>query len=359
MVLNPRQTRQMGTLQKRQAAGTIQAPGLARLQHLQGIQSGAQPTQPAQPTQATTPVAQRPLGLRGQTRLATLESRAARGVIKNPAMQRLEKLRARAALTPGAAAPGDTAVTNPGDTAGATVGSEDLGGGIKSDAPYDTAKEAADDIYTDVNARARQEMGDVADAAFEDIDWNSLPATMDTGQLEQERKRIEDAEFGRLTQGFDQQKARDRAAFEQSMAERGIMPGSGENYKNALNDFETTWNNRYDQARRSATALGGQELQRSFDIGQSGRGTKLEELMTQRRFPLDQLGGFMSLGNNAGQLGYQYKQLEEELVQRGLDRKSAQKIARIAHSSSGRGGAGGGGSVDDFDLPVLPPGFVE
>lgn len=285
----------------------------------------------------TTPALQ-PLGKRGQTRLATLENRAARGVIKAPAMERLEKLRSRA----GVQSPPPGGTTTPG-----AEPNTDMGGGIVSKAPYDTPKKAANDIYTDVNSRARQEMGGVADQAFAPLDFSQLPGVMDTGQLANERQRIEEQEYGRLTRGFDQQKARDKAAFDQQMAERGISPGSGELYSRAAQDFERSWNDRYDNARMSATGLGGQELQRSFDIGEAGRGNRLGEQMTQRQFPLNQLGGFMGLGAQAGQLGLGYQELQNRM-----------KIARMQNANRGGGGGGGSAAVDDFGLPSIPPGLI-
>lgn len=83
------------------------------------------------------------------------------------------------------------------------------------------------------------------------------------GDAASERQRIEEQLYGSYTRGFDDQKARERAALDQSLAERGIPIGSGEAYANAVESFERGWGDRYDEARRQATAGGGQEWERS------------------------------------------------------------------------------------------------
>lgn len=290
-------------------------------------------------TGATNPNLTKPLGKRGQVRLGTLENRAARGTIKPGAMQRLENLRARAGIQ--SPPPGGEAVTGP-------AGSGDIAGtGTVSGPSYDTTKQGANDFSRKVFESGTGKLPGVVDSAFEAIDFSSLPGVMDTGQLANERQRIEEQEYGRLTRGYDQQKARDKAAFDQQMAERGIQPGSGELYSRAAQDFERSWNDRYDNARMSATGLGGQELQRMFDIGEAGRAGRLGEQITQRQLPLSQLGGLMGLGAQSGQLALNYQDLANRM-----------KIARMQNANRGGGGGGGGGSVDDFGLPSIPPGLV-
>lgn len=69
---------------------------------------------------------------------------------------------------------------------------------------------------------------------------------------------LEKAIYARLTQGFDQQDRREQEDFEQRLANRGIGVGSGEGYTNAMRDFQTAKNERYENARNNATIQGTQ-----------------------------------------------------------------------------------------------------
>lgn len=69
---------------------------------------------------------------------------------------------------------------------------------------------------------------------------------------------LEKAIYSRLTQGFEQQDKRETEDFEQRLANRGIGVGSGEGYTNAMRDFQTAKNERYENARNNATIQGTQ-----------------------------------------------------------------------------------------------------
>lgn len=83
---------------------------------------------------------------------------------------------------------------------------------------------------------------------------------------------LEKAIYSRLTQGFDQQDKREQEDFEQRLANRGIGVGSGEGYTNAMRDFQTAKNERYENARNNATIQGTQTaLQRqATNVGALG-----------------------------------------------------------------------------------------
>lgn len=65
-------------------------------------------------------------------------------------------------------------------------------------------------------------------------------------------QQLQDAIYGRLTQGLDQQKAREAEQLSQTLANRGIPIGS-EAYSNAMRDFTTNWDTRFENARNDAT----------------------------------------------------------------------------------------------------------
>lgn len=94
----------------------------------------------------------------------------------------------------------------------------------------------------------------------------------DFGNFNEQRSRIENDVFGRLTQDTDQREQEERAAKEQELYNKGIPFSNDPNsrYQQEL----TGITKRYDQvrtdARQRASEIGGQELERQYgiDLGQ-------------------------------------------------------------------------------------------
>lgn len=123
---------------------------------------------------------------------------------------------------------------------------------------------------------------------------SSLPAGLDTSQLDKARQSVQDS----VTKRFEQVNApvfeKQTNDLNQRLLSSGIPQGS------------ELWNKEHERlarqqqdARDSATSqgiqLGGQELQRSFDIGQQGRQSALQEQLTARGLPYDELARILSL----------------------------------------------------------------
>jgi hypothetical protein len=123
---------------------------------------------------------------------------------------------------------------------------------------------------------------------------SGLPAGLDTSQLEAARQSAQDS----VTKRFEQVNApvfqKQTEDLNQRLLSSGIPQGS------------ELWNKEHDRlarqqqdARDAATAqgvqLGGQELQRSFDIGQQGRQSALQEQLTARGLPYDELSRILGL----------------------------------------------------------------
>lgn len=99
-----------------------------------------------------------------------------------------------------------------------------------------------------------------------------------------ERIRIEEALLGRLEPQFERQEDRLRTR----LANQGITQGS-EAFGNALEDL----NRARTDARLAAIAQGGVEQQRQFGLQQAARGTALQEALTGRALPQNELAALL------------------------------------------------------------------
>lgn len=313
MALSAKRQKRLNTLSQREAAGTIKAGGLARLEKLRGLEAAAgAPKAPATPPPASVPVSPPPAAPPPAVRLGS---------------------------------PAASTIDTGGSVGGQPVEAPEAPRGK----PGEVGKIGAG-LYEDVAGVQAHYLPSASVKAFQDIDFNALPTAPSTQDLAAERRRIEDETYNRLTSDYEGRKAREYDALQRELAGRGIPMGSGVAYSNAMRDFNQRWDDAYSRARGDALALGGQEWQRSFNIGTEGRANALGEQTLARELPMKQLTGLFSLGQDAGQFGYgtsiANKQNETEL-----------KRARIAAAAANRGGGGGAAPTYNYDAPTLPPEF--
>lgn len=211
-------------------------------------------------------------------------------------------------------------------------------------------KQGVKDVGTQIMNQTSAYVAPVAEASMKPLDFSQLPDAPSTQDLAAERARIEQSLYDNYTRNFDQQKQQEMDALSQQLAERGISPGSGDLYNNEMNRFSQQWDDRYDQAKRSAVSDSGQEWERAFGIGRLGRSDALGEQVLGTTHPLSQLGGLLDLGIGAGGLGFSYAQLNQQKQQAEKDRQAQIEAARIAAS---RGGGGGGAAAPQ--APVIIP----
>ncbi len=149
------------------------------------------------------------------------------------------------------------------------------------------------------------------------------------------RQRIEDQAFARLTRGVDDKERQGKQELMQNLADRGIPYSNDPNsrYQMEMNDF----NNRFDtirgNARQDATAMGGQELQRQYDIQSGAYNTALSGT--------DALSKIGLSGSVA------FEQLSDADKARALQKWLANKQM---------GGRGGGASASDNGFGLTDPG---
>jgi hypothetical protein len=98
----------------------------------------------------------------------------------------------------------------------------------------------------------------------------------DFGNFDEQRARIEDSVFGRLTKTLDQDYQNSRESAEQTLHNKGI-PFSGDpnsRYQQELASIDRRYDEAKESARNQAVSVGGQELSRQYgvDLGQHQQG---------------------------------------------------------------------------------------
>lgn len=107
------------------------------------------------------------------------------------------------------------------------------------------------------------------------LDFSGAPQMMNSGALDAERSRIENALFQRLNPQLEQ----DRSALEQRLANQGITMGSAA-YNSAMDDY----NRGVNDLRLGIVGAGGDELSRMYGMSLAGRQQGVQELLNQGQF---------------------------------------------------------------------------
>lgn len=192
---------------------------------------------------------------------------------------------------------------------------------------------------------------------FQPIDYSALPEAPNKEGLLAAREQQKNQLYTGFTKDFEAEKQREREAFDQRMAERGIMPGSGQLYNEEATRFDKGWNDRFDSARLTAEQQAGEEYQRNFNIASANRTNALNEQLGKQQEGTNYLQGLLALGSGLSNINLGYRgqkmtkkenaknrQLQRELQSQQLAAQMQQLQAQIAARNSG----GGGGSSNPF-----------
>ena len=183
------------------------------------------------------------------------------------------------------------------------------------------------------------------------------------GDYNQERSRIEDATYNRLTRGLEDNYKQGLEDKKQELYNRGIPIGSAA-YNNEMNRFENQYNNQRQDARAQAVAMGGDQTQQAYNIQSGNRANEIGELQGQSQFGVNLAQQLYGVG-----IGYQNPNssyINPTPIERqgtnvtgiggaAMDAATARDVARI--NASNRGGGGGGYDGPSFG-GGLPPGYV-
>lgn len=98
------------------------------------------------------------------------------------------------------------------------------------------------------------------------------------GANENQRQKIEDALYGRMTSRLDPKFEQEEQAMRSELMNRGLVEGS-EAWKTQMDAFSRGKNDAYSAAMNDAISGSGTEMQRYFDMGMDRRGQALTEGM--------------------------------------------------------------------------------
>lgn len=133
------------------------------------------------------------------------------------------------------------------------------------------------------------------------------------------RQRIEDAAYARLTRRVGDKETVDNEMLKQNLADRGIPYSNDPNsrYQQEFKDLNDRYDTIRENAAQDAVNMGGQEMQRNYDISSGAYNTGLAGLSS-----LSQLG-------LQGTLGFEGNKLQAQATQAAIDKANADRAAQL------------------------------
>ena len=184
-----------------------------------------------------------------------------------------------------------------------------------------------------------------SDAAGPSLEGFDKYRTINEQTYAPERKRIEDATYGNLTQGWEQKQAAEKQQFDQDLYNRGYRPdqaGAGQ-YQDLSGQFQKSWMDRYDQARNTAVQTGGNEYDAALAAQENQITNRFNEALGARQQYSGTTQGLLQQNTQAQQ------QIANAKYQRG--QLAAQAAALRAQSRpSGRPSGSGTNNDPGFDV---------
>lgn len=113
--------------------------------------------------------------------------------------------------------------------------------------------------------------------AMPELSFDGVPEL--TNDFSADRQRVEDALYGRQQKRLDERFKQEEQSFGQSLADRGIVPGS-ELYEQQMRSFRQSKDDAYLDAKTNAIAMGGNEQRNLWDMAlgrrQQGVGERMD-----------------------------------------------------------------------------------
>jgi len=138
---------------------------------------------------------------------------------------------------------------------------------------------------------ANQQAGRVGNTLGTELDFSGLPELPQIDEAA--RLRIEDALYGRQANRLNQRFGDQQRQLDQTLANQGIQRGS-EAFNRSQESFGRDRNDAFDIALQNAIAGGASEQGRLFGLGQAARNQGLQELLTQRNQPINDISALLS-----------------------------------------------------------------
>jgi len=182
--------------------------------------------------------------------------------------------------------------------------------------------------------------------------WGPLVGIPGSGDFGAERQRVEGALMDRAASRLEPRFEQEEARLEQSLANRGIPPGS-EQWNQEMANFSMAKNDAYDAAMNQAIAAGGAEQSRLFGQALQARGQQFGEGTTRSQFgaqqQAQQYGQLMGQAQLANTLRQQLvgEQLSQSELQRAFrNMVTSEDLQRAVFRNQSRQQATGERSLD-------------
>lgn len=188
--------------------------------------------------------------------------------------------------------------------------------------------------YEEVSGRINSAVGTQFDRIMDRPEFAGQNLPQFQTDFGADRRRVEDAMYGRQRELLDDRFGREEESFRQRMADQGIPEGS-ELFERRYQDFNRAKNDAYESARVSAMQQGSQEQQRQFNQTAQSRNQMFNEQALQYQMPLQQLGAFNPYfqGMTQGQL----QNDQQAFQQSTLDQQQAFEQAQLGRTQDFQG----------------------
>lgn len=147
-----------------------------------------------------------------------------------------------------------------------------------------------------------------------------------------------------LSRDIDSAYEKARKQQEQQLFNKGIPLGS-EQYTDSMKMLDDNFSRQKGDIRAQALQFGGQEIERTFGMGEDRRTNQLNEQVTTNKTNMGNVGAFTDID-------LAYKQLAEQ--RRQANQNASLTRAQIAK----QGGGGGGGGRSSTSTPIVESPFV-
>lgn len=192
-----------------------------------------------------------------------------------------------------------------------------------------------------------------------------LAGRTSTGDLLADRARIEEAAFKRLMGTTAQDYQNEKQQLQQTLFNRGI-PLNEVATRPEMKALEQRYSDKEQSARLNATAIGGDEMSRSFGMNEQLIANQLSQGQAIRNQNIGEIGALQGLGTGLQLPQFQQYQGPEFSLSNPIDVNTAietlkqnQQQVNIAQQNANRRPSGGGGTAaatSDF-VNSTPPGF--
>lgn len=211
------------------------------------------------------------------------------------------------------------------------------------------------DGTTNKNGGSQESIDAFLDSMFDNfkpIDFSGAPSILGADDLEAARLEEENIIYGQETKDLERNRTRDLEEMKQEMANRGIAydPANPESlYGKSVGSVTEKYDDASQDARDRARINSTQLMSAKAATNKTAYDSFIETATKSYNSQLDGINA----GSGALSVLMQKYGIDREEAQRILDRKSAERIAKMEIGARNRGGGGGGGASSGGGFQIM------